>query len=213
MASITIYIDFLSPYTYFAYHRLRNSPAFRSVPITVIPVYLVGIFKATENRSPLVCLPKSAYIMHDTKRTAALHGIPLHPKQPPPGFPINTITTMRAVCAAQELVDRETWLRIIDVMYATFWVDQKPIQDVEVIREVLESVAGAEVAEKVLAGVAGVGAEILTKNTQAVLDQGCFGLPYLIVVDSAGQTDKWWGSDRLPEIEQCLGLRNQSGAL
>jgi 2-hydroxychromene-2-carboxylate isomerase len=56
----------------------------------------------------------------------------------------------------------------------------RPIQEVEVIREVLESVAGAEVAEKTLAGVNGVGKEILAKNTQEALDQGCFGVPYFI---------------------------------
>ena len=78
--SITVdfYFDFGSPTAYLAYRRLRQLKQQYTFEINYKPVLLGGIFKASNNQSPVANPAKGAYMLtHDLPRFAERYNVPL----------------------------------------------------------------------------------------------------------------------------------------
>ncbi|THW92304.1 putative 2-hydroxychromene-2-carboxylate isomerase [Aureobasidium pullulans] len=50
---LTLFVDIVSPFGYYAFHTLQKSPIFNQVEITYIPIFLGGVMKACDNRPPI----------------------------------------------------------------------------------------------------------------------------------------------------------------
>jgi 2-hydroxychromene-2-carboxylate isomerase len=50
---LTLYVDIVSPFAYMAYYTTRHSPMFKDVEITYKPIFLGGLMKACDNRTPV----------------------------------------------------------------------------------------------------------------------------------------------------------------
>jgi 2-hydroxychromene-2-carboxylate isomerase len=50
------------------------------------------------------------------------------------------------------------------------------------------------------------GKELLSKNTNRAFADGAFGLPWFVVTNSRGETQKFWGVDHLAQVTEHLGL-------
>jgi 2-hydroxychromene-2-carboxylate isomerase len=50
---ITLSVDIVSPFAYMAYYTTRHSPLLTNVDITYRPIFLGGLMKACDNRTPV----------------------------------------------------------------------------------------------------------------------------------------------------------------
>ena len=48
----------------------------------------------------------------------------------------------------------------------------------------------------------------LTESTSEALETGCFGAPWMIVTNSTGETDVFFGSDRWDHVCDFLGVKH-----
>jgi 2-hydroxychromene-2-carboxylate isomerase len=191
--TLEFYFDFGSPTAYLAHKRLQQLSDQYPLEVTYIPMLLGGVFKATNNTSPVAIPAKGKYMLeHDLPRFAARYNVELNFN---PHFPINTLTLMRAAIAAAHLKCLPIY---IDAMFDAVWVQQKNMGEPEIIGQVLTD-AGLDAAS-LLAQTQDpkVKAELIA-NTEAAVARGAFGTPTLFM-DGA----MYFGQDRLDFIEEAL---------
>jgi len=208
---LTLYVDTVSPFSYISYYILRHDPIFAKVERTYIPILLGGVFKSCGNVAPITIKNKDKWIDQERVRWARLFKVPLYDGLPT-GFPPTTVTIMRALCAITVLrpgkAGQEPLTKALDSLYQAYWVDSRPIQDKEVLAEVLSEALGQDEAQKVMAAVPKEGKELLMKNTDLALADGAFGLPWFTATNEEGKTECFWGVDHLGQVIEFLGLEH-----
>ncbi|KAL7269415.1 hypothetical protein RUND412_007922 [Rhizina undulata] len=203
---LKFYIDVVSPYTYLAFHVIRDTPAFRRCNITYVPVFLGGIMHATGNRPPITIKNKGAYMPHDLERWATKFGVPMA-RGTPKGFPLNTLLTQRSLVALQR--SHPDVLEVaMEKLLEALWVERKSVDTEEVLVDVLSSIVVRNDAKEIVARAKNdetVKAR-LKENTEDALESGSFGLPWIVATNSEGKTDVFWGFDHLGLVADFLGL-------
>lgn len=189
--------DFGSPNAWLAWKVLPQIEARTGARFTLVPALLGGIFKATGNQSPMQAnanIPaKIAYDMLEMRRFIARHG--LAEFQMNPHFPVNTLTVMRGVIAAEREGLFETYVAAV---FAAMWEEGLKMDDPAVIAACLNA-AGLP-AEKLLAATQEPDVKAaLIANTERAVARGVFGLPAFFVGE-----EMWFGKDRLREVEEAI---------
>ena len=197
MAKLDFIFDFGSPNAYYSYKVLPDILARSGAQLNIQPVLLGGLFKITGNQPPMIAFGqvqgKMEYEMLESKRFAEKHNLcdftfNAH-------FPVNTISIMRGLLAAQEL-DCET--QYIDVVFSAMWENSQKMDDLEVMANVLND--GGLDATTILELIqTDAIKEKLKVNTQAAAASGAFGIPTFFVGD-----DMFFGKDRLEQVEELL---------
>ncbi|MFT6758534.1 MAG: 2-hydroxychromene-2-carboxylate isomerase [Chitinophagales bacterium] len=193
--SITVdfYFDFGSPTAYLAYKRLRQLKQQYTFEINYKPVLLGGIFKASDNQSPVANPAKGAYMLtHDLPRFAERYNVPLKFN---PFFPINTLPLMRGAYAAIEEGCFEVY---VDTLYSGLWQQELNLGDAEIIKATL--VAAGLDADKLMALTQQQHIkDALIAATEEVVARGAFGAPTMYIGD-----EMFFGQDRIDFIEERL---------
>jgi 2-hydroxychromene-2-carboxylate isomerase len=194
---VEFHFDFGSPNAYLSHLVLPAMEQRTGVKFQYVPVLLGGIFKATNNRSPMESLAgiknKPEYERLETERFLRGHRISTYKFNP--FFPVNTLTLMRGAIAAQSLGVFE---RYVDEVFRHMWADPKKMDDPEVLRAALEE-SGLDAAR--LIGLTR-DPEIknrLLENTQRSVAAGSFGAPTFFV-----GTEIFFGKDRLRDVEEAI---------
>lgn len=193
--TIDFIFDFGSPNAYLSWKVLPGIAARTGATLNVIPCLLGGIFKATNNASPMVAFGgvkgKLAYEALETRRFVAKHGLDRYRQNP--HFPVNTLTIMRGFVAARRLGVGEAYM---EAVLAAMWEAGEKMDDPEVIRRVLDAAGLPD--EQILAATqdAEVKAELVA-NTEAAVARGVFGIPTFFVGD-----EMFFGKDRLGQVEE-----------
>jgi 2-hydroxychromene-2-carboxylate isomerase len=194
---VEFHFDFGSPNAYLSHLVLPSMEQRTGVKFQYVPVLLGGIFKATNNRSPMESLAgiknKPEYERLETERFLRGHRISTYKFNP--FFPVNTLTLMRGAIAAQSLGVFE---RYVDEVFRHMWADPKKMDDPEVLRAALEE-SGLDAAR--LIGLT-QDPEIknrLLENTQRSVAAGSFGAPTFFV-----GTEIFFGKDRLRDVEEAI---------
>jgi 2-hydroxychromene-2-carboxylate isomerase len=196
MATIDFIFDFGSPNAYLAGKVLPGIAQRTGATVNLIPCLLGGIFKATNNRSPVQAFGevkgKLAYENLETRRFVAKHG--LHGFRMNPHFPVNTLLIMRGLVAARRM---GVEVGYVEVVQAAMWEQGEKMDDPEVVRVVLD--AGGLDAEALLAATQDpeVKAELVA-NTEAAVARGVFGIPTFFVGE-----EMFFGKDRLAQVEEA----------
>ncbi len=193
--TVQFLFDFGSPNAYFCHKVLPALQARAGVKVDYVPILLGGLFKLSNNRSPVEStadIPnKRAYDMLEIQRFVKQHGLNQYSFNP--FFPINTLAIMRGAVAAQRLGCFETY---VDAVYAALWEQGKNMGDPAVIQAVLQA-AGLDAQALLEKSVdPEVKAQLLT-NTQQAHDRGAFGSPTFFV-----GPEMFFGKDRLTAVEQ-----------
>lgn len=162
--------------------------------------------KACNNRPPLEIRNKDKWIERERLRWADQFDVPMT-KTVPEGFPVLTLTIMRALCYVQIKYPDEL-VRCVDVLYQSFWVEaNSKVGKPEGFGLILEKVLGKEKAEDVLKGLASPEAKKrLNENTDEALNKTAFGLPWFQCENERGDTEGFWGFDHLGQVTKFLGL-------
>lgn len=195
--AIDFIFDFGSPNAYLAWKVLPTVAARNGAAVNLVPCLLGGIFKATNNRSPVEAFGevkgKLAYEALETRRYVAKHGLSAY--RPNPHFPVNTLLIMRGLIAARRQGVGE---RYLEAVLAAMWEQGEKMDDPAVAARVL-TVAGLD-ARAILEATQdpGVKAELVA-NTEAAVARGVFGIPTCFVGD-----EMFFGKDRLGQVEEAL---------
>jgi len=193
---IEFYYDFGSPNAYLVYKTLPEIAKAHGVPIVFRPILLGGVFKATNNKSPMEAFAnvagKLAYEARETQRFVENRKIIFHPN---PHFPVNTIALMRGAIFA---IGKPWEQSYRDTMFTAMWVDQEKMDDPATVMQVMEK-AGLP-AEEILAATQdpAIKAALIQATSQAVA-RGVFGAPTLIANE-----DMFFGKHSLIDLETML---------
>ncbi|HEX6592541.1 MAG TPA: 2-hydroxychromene-2-carboxylate isomerase [Moraxellaceae bacterium] len=180
---VEFFFDVVSPYSYVAAVQVARSPVLQQAEWR--PFFLGGVFKATGNQPPISVPAKGAYMAQDLKRLFDYYETPY---QFPSTFPANSLTAMRALCAAEPAQVKELALRL----FAAYWGQNRNIGDAVVLAELLP-------AELLAAAADEANKEKLKANTEDAVRRGAFGAPTLFVGD-----DLYFGEDRVFLVEHAL---------
>ena len=191
---IDFYFDFSSPYGYLAGHRIDGIAGKHGREVLWRP-FLLGIVFAITGQSPLISQPmRGAYALRDFSRSARALGIPFTMPEP---FPVLTLAAGRAFYWLQ---DRDPALAkdFARAVYHRIFGEGGDISTSEAIIPIAETfgVDGQEL------GAALIDREVkdrLRCETQAAIDRGVFGSPFVMV-----DGEPFWGADRLDQVDTWL---------
>src|SRR5262245_27404869 len=196
MPAAEFLFDFGSPNGFLAHRVLPQIEARTQATFVYTPVLLGGLFKLTNNQSPVMAyanIPnKLAYEMLELRRFVARHGIAF---QMNPHFPVNTLLLMRGAVAAE--MDGML-AHYVEAGFHHMWEAPKKMDDPTVWSEAIAS-SGLD-AERLLARTKedDVKAKLLA-NTEAAAQRGAFGIPTFFV-----GAEMYFGKNTLPEVEAAL---------
>lgn len=192
---VEFHYDFGSPNAYLSHRVLPGIAERTGVEIHYVPVLLGGIFKSTNNRSPMEqfadVLNKQEYQAKETLRFLMRHDITELVRNP--HFPVNTISMMRGAVFAQ---GKEWEAQYIDALFKAMWERGLNMADPEQIGLVLTE-AGLPVAE-ILAAISEPDVkQELIDNTANSVARGNFGSPSFFVNE-----ELFFGKDKLRDLEE-----------
>ena len=189
--------DFGSPNAYLSHLVLPEIEKRTGVTFEYVPCLLGGIFKMTNNRSPMEAFGgvrnKPEFMQLETQRFVQRHGITAYERNP--HFPVNTLAIMRGAVFAQKAGIGD---RYIDEVYRHMWAKPLKMDDPEVIRVALER-SGLPVDE-IFEGTGDPAIKkVLIDNTSDAVERGVFGSPSFFVGD-----ELYFGKDQLRDVEEAI---------
>jgi 2-hydroxychromene-2-carboxylate isomerase len=200
MSDVEFHFDFGSPNAYLSHLVIPSVEKRTGVRFEYVPILLGGIFKLTNNRSPVETFAgvrnKMEYQRIEMDRYVRRHAITRFEFNP--HFPVNTLALMRGAIAAQQLGVFE---RYVDEMFRHMWAEPKKMDDLNVLRAVLVDHGFDADRLLELAQTPDVKEE-LQANTQRSVDRGAFGAPTFFVGD-----DIYFGKDKLRDVEEAIVAR------
>ena len=195
--AIEFLFDFASPNVYLAYRALPPILERTGAKLELIPCLLGGIFKATNNKSPIVAFApvkgKVEYEMLEIRRFIARHGIDKFRMNP--HFPVNSLMLMRGLVAAQE---RGHGDQFVEMGLKGMWEEGLKLDDPEILRQAMAAAGLDGVSLMELAQTEAVKRK-LADNTAAAVERGVFGLPAFFV-----GKEMFWGKERLGQVEEAV---------
>jgi 2-hydroxychromene-2-carboxylate isomerase len=181
----TWYFDFISPFAYLQWPKIRALSS--RVEFAYRPILFAGLLERFGHKGPAEIPGKREFTYRHVQWRAQRDGVTL---RFPPAHPFNPIAALRLCLAAGSTP------AAIDAIYAHLWREGRRGDDAE-------SLAGVGAA----LGIADVAAAIarpevkqsLRDNFDAALADGVFGVPSLV---AAGEV--FWGDDATPMFEAWL---------
>jgi 2-hydroxychromene-2-carboxylate isomerase len=197
MKKVEFLFDFGSPNAYLSWKVVPEIEKRTGTTFQYVPVLLGGIFKATNNVSPVIANQgirnKNEYQFLEIERFVKKHGLTKFRFNP--HFPVNTLQIMRGAIAAE----MENILpKYMDAVMAAMWEDGKKMDEADIIKAVLDAagIDGAHILAR--AGEADVKAKLVA-NTEEAVNRGAFGIPTFFV-----DGDIYFGKDRLRDVEEAI---------
>jgi len=197
MTQVEFHFDFGSPNAYLAHKLIPGIEQRTGAAFVYVPVLLGGVFKLTNNASPMVQFKdvknKLAYQQLEMRRFIEKHGLTQF--QWNPHFPVNTVQIMRGAIVAQ--LDGNL-MPYVDAVFQRMWEVPKKMDDPAVIRAALEE-SGLDAA-RIVARIQDQDVkDALLRNTEASVARGSFGAPTFFVGD-----EMYFGKDRLRDLEEAI---------
>jgi len=197
MTQVEFHFDFGSPNAYLAHKLIPGIEQRTGAAFVYVPVLLGGVFKLTNNASPMVQFKdvknKLAYQQLEMRRFIERHGLTQF--QWNPHFPVNTVQIMRGAIVAQ--LDGNL-MPYVDAVFQRMWEVPKKMDDPAVIRAALEE-SGLDAA-RIVARIQDQDVkDALLRNTEASVARGTFGAPTFFLGD-----EMYFGKDRLRDLEEAI---------
>ncbi len=189
--------DFGSPNAYFAHRVVPQSETRTGVKFTYVPILLGGVFKATNNKSPVVQFAgiknKLEYDRLEIDRFITKHALTkFHWNN---NFPVNTLAIMRGAVAAEMDGVAPAY---IEAMFRGMWEEGRKLDDPAVIVATLKE-AGLD-GERLAARTQEQAVkDRLIANTDSAVARGTFGAPTFFV-----DGEIYFGKDRLRDVEEAI---------
>lgn len=199
---IEFIFDFGSPNAYLAYQPLHALAAKHGTSVKLTPCLLGGIFKATDNQSPMLAFSaikgKLAYEALERDRFVAKHDLTRFRINP--HFPVNTLVAMRGMVAAEHLGVTDAY---VPAVLAAMWEDGVKMDDPEIFVATLNAAGldGMAIAQKSQDQAI---KDELAANTNRAIDRGVFGIPTFFIGE-----EMYFGKERLGQMDEHLATLAQ----
>ena len=189
--------DFGSPNAFLSHEAIPAIEQRTGVKFEYVPILLGGIFKATNNRSPVETLAgiKNKPEFHALETERFVRRFHVKPYTMNPFFPVNTLNLMRAAIAAQL---EGVFEKYVDAAFHHMWVEPKKMDDPEVAAKALTS-SGLDGARLLARAQEPEVKAKLVANTQAAVERGAFGSPTFFVGN-----EMFFGKEQLREVEEMV---------
>jgi 2-hydroxychromene-2-carboxylate isomerase len=194
---VEFHFDFGSPNAYLSHLIIPQIEQRTGVKFEYVPILLGGVFKLTNNRSPVESYAgirnKLPYEQLETQRFIRKHAIATF--QFNPFFPVNTLALMRGAIGAQRL---GVFAHYVDEMFRHMWAQPKKMDDPEVLRAALVE-SGIDAARLMALAQDPSVKDELAANTARSVERGTFGAPTFFIDD-----EMYFGKDRLRDVEETI---------
>ena len=182
--SFKFYFDFISPYSYLAYKKLRSINKDNKIKVTYNPILLGGLHKLGGITAPAFNERKMKNMKNDCELIAKKNNIEFIWNLK---FPINSLYLMRGYLVLSDDLKN----KYFDICFDSYWKNNFDISNKEVIEKILnfikldtkkfyEDIENEEVKNK------------LKELTNQAFEKDIFGAPTFVVNDKI-----FWGQDRL----------------
>lgn len=193
--NLEFHFDFASPNAYYAYQVLPKIERRTGVKFKYVPVLLGGVFRATNNKSPMEAYKgiknKLEYRALETERFIQTNGISKFKHNP--HFPVNTLLIMRGAIYAKKHSFATDY---IEAIYSCMWEQCLDMSDPEIVRQALAD-AGLPSDEVIAGSTDPKIKQSLIDNTMGSVGRGNFGSPTFFVGD-----EMYFGKDKLRDVEK-----------
>ena len=181
---LDFYFDFISPYSYLAYKRLKKINLDNKININYKPILLGGLHKLGGITAPAFNERKMKNMKNDCKLVANKNDIEFQWNSK---FPINTLTLMRGYIA----IDEKSKKKFFDICFDCYWKDNVDISDMKILSKILKltKLNEKEFFEKTQDER---NKDALKKLTNQAFQKDIFGAPTFVVNNKI-----FWGQDRL----------------
>ena len=182
--SFKFYFDFISPYSYLAYKKLRSINKDNKIKVTYNPILLGGLHKLGGITAPAFNERKMKNMKNDCELIAKKNNIEFIWNLK---FPINSLYLMRGYLVLSDDLKN----KYFDICFESYWKNNLDISNKEVIEQILdfikldtkkfyEDIENEKVKNK------------LKELTNQAFEKDIFGAPTFVVNDKI-----FWGQDRL----------------
>ncbi|NQX93748.1 MAG: 2-hydroxychromene-2-carboxylate isomerase [Erythrobacter sp.] len=199
---VELIFDFVSPNAYLIWWPLRELVKRTGAELDITPVFLGGMHKLTGNAPPMIrdadVKGKVEYSALEMRRFIAKHNLTkfkLHPK-----FPFNSISLQRLLVAAEQ---DGRGVQFVEAMLPAVWEEGLDITDPETLAKGVAD-AGFDAADMMARIQTDEVKQIVMKNTDDAVARGAFGIPTMYVGPKGGETEMFFGKERLGQIEELL---------
>ena len=193
---VEFFFDFISPYSYLAWPRVRALCARRHVALVLRPVLFAALLEHGGQRGPAEIPAKRAWLVSDCLRLAALEGVPLtFPKH----HPFNPLSALRL---ALRDVAGERQEAVADTLWEAGWRKGADLGSPEELVAVLDA-RGLDGRALLAWSSEPAAKETLRRETADAIARGVFGVPTMIAGDAL-----FWGNDRVEHLALALDGRD-----
>jgi 2-hydroxychromene-2-carboxylate isomerase len=193
--TLRVYFDYISPYSYVAWHQIPAIAARHAQSIEPVPVLFGAVLDAHGTKGPAEVPAKRRYALKDVYRKARRAGLPL---ALPPAHPFNPLLALRASSLA---LPDDARRRLIDALFAAVWATGEGIEAPGAVARIAGSVGlDGEAIER--AASEPTGKARLRAQTDEAIAAGVFGVP-TVAVDG----ELFWGVDALDLLDAYLEQR------
>jgi 2-hydroxychromene-2-carboxylate isomerase len=180
--SIDFYFDFISPYSYLAYKKIKILKKNQNIIFKYKPILLGGLHNLQKITAPAFIKPKLEHMINDCALIAKKNNFDFMWNNK---FPINSLNIMRGCLLIN---DNELYL---EVMFDAYWKDNLDTSNKKILKTLLEKCKIN--SETFFEDIKNPKIKNELKSiTQEAYEKGIFGAPTFLVSNKI-----FWGQDRL----------------
>jgi len=187
---LRFHFDYLSPYSYLAWHQLGDFARQHDLTIEPKPTLLAALLNHLGHRGPGEIPPKRIYMFKDCLRAATQLNVPLVPVF---SHPFNPVASLRATLLD---MDDETRLGLVTKLFDATWAESRDVGSPEVVAEICADAGVPDVLERI--ADPGIKQRLWDASNEAI-ELGVFGVPTMIV-----DGELFWGTDSFPHLARYL---------
>jgi len=194
--AVEFFFDFISPYSYLAWPRVRAACDRRGLEVVPRPVLFAALLDHGGQRGPAEIPAKREWLVTDCLRIASLQSVPF---TFPARHPFNPVTALRA---ALPEVAGERQTEVVDALWTAGWRDGIDLASPAALVAALDQ-HGLDGASLIARAGEQPAKDALRRQTADAIARGVFGVPTTI---AAGLL--FWGNDRVEHLELALDGRD-----
>jgi 2-hydroxychromene-2-carboxylate isomerase len=187
---LQFHFDYISPYSYLAWHRLHDVAGRHGLRVDLKPTLLAALLNHWGHKGPGEIPSKRLYMFKDCLRTAATAGIPF---APPFSHPFNPLASLRATLLG---MDDDTRQELVTRLFAATWAESLDVGSPEVVARICADTGVPDALERIQDPAV---KQRLHDASREAIELGVFGVPTMIVGD-----ELFWGTDSLMHLERYL---------
>jgi 2-hydroxychromene-2-carboxylate isomerase len=193
-APIDFYFDFASPYGYIASQAIDALADRHGRAVNWHAIVLDANFQSLERIRIPSSVMRSEYVQRDVERLATFMAVPY---KTPSSLGLHTELAARLFYWFSDR-DPEQGRKFAHAVFKAYFIDDRNIAQVEVLQELCNPLQMSPDELAALSSDSATRARLKAEIDMAEA-RGVFGSPFFIV-----EGERFWGNDRLPQLERWL---------